>query len=81
MPVSLSIKNVPDDLAEKLRQRAASRHRSLQGELIAILEESVAGEQALTPMELFGRVRALGLETPSESAAFVRQDRDAGRRR
>jgi len=81
MPVSLSIKNVPDDLAEKLRQRAASRHRSLQGELIAILEESVAGEQAHTPVELLKRVRALGLETPSESAPFVRQDRDAGRRR
>jgi len=27
MPVSLSIKNVPDDLAEKLRRRATRHHR------------------------------------------------------
>jgi len=40
MPVTLSVKNVPDKLAERLRQRAASHHRSLQGELLAILEAS-----------------------------------------
>jgi plasmid stability protein len=38
MPVSLSIKNVPEDLAERLRERAKRNHRSLQGELLAILE-------------------------------------------
>lgn len=37
MPVNLSIKNVPDELAEALRQRARLNHRSLQGELMAIL--------------------------------------------
>ena len=31
MPVSLSIKNVPDDLAQRLRERAKRNHRSLQG--------------------------------------------------
>jgi plasmid stability protein len=36
--VNLSIKNVPEALAEKLRGRAARNHRSLQGELMAILE-------------------------------------------
>lgn len=39
MPVSLSIKNVPDELAERLRARAKRNHRSLQGELLALLEE------------------------------------------
>ena len=81
MPVSLSIKNVPDHIAEKLRKRAAERHRSLQGELLAILEESVAPDQAIAPVELLRRLKALGLETPSESALFVREDRDAARRR
>jgi len=38
MPVSLSIKNVPDELAEALRERAKRNHRSVQGELMAILE-------------------------------------------
>ena len=38
MPVNLSIKNVPDKIAERLRRRAARNHRSLQGELMAMLE-------------------------------------------
>ncbi len=32
MPVTLSIKNVPDDVAQRLREIAAANHRSLQGE-------------------------------------------------
>lgn len=39
---NLSIKSVPEELAESLRQRASRNHRSLQGELMAILEEAVA---------------------------------------
>ena len=77
MPVNLSIKNVPDQLAETLRQRAAKHHRSLQGELMAVLEESVARERFLTPAELLKRVRRSGLKTPGESADFIRKDRDA----
>lgn len=40
MPVTLTIKQVPDRIAEKLRLRAAASHRSLQGELMAILEQA-----------------------------------------
>lgn len=40
---NLSIKGVPDAIAERLRQRAARNHRSLQGELMAIIEQA-AGE-------------------------------------
>lgn len=41
MPVTLTIKQVPDRVADKLRVRAAVSHRSLQGELMAILEQAV----------------------------------------
>jgi len=41
MPVNLSVKNVPEALAAKLRGRAERNHRSLQGELMAILEAAV----------------------------------------
>ena len=37
---NLSVKDVPDDLAERLRQRAARNHRSLQGELMSIIEQA-----------------------------------------
>jgi plasmid stability protein len=40
MPVNLSVKNVPDALAAKLRLRAEKNHRSLQGELLSILESA-----------------------------------------
>lgn len=46
MPVSLSIKAVPDELVERLRRRADGNHRSLQRELMAIVEAAV---QALPP--------------------------------
>lgn len=35
---NLSIKDVPEEIAAKLRERAARNHRSLQGELMAIIE-------------------------------------------
>jgi plasmid stability protein len=77
MPVNLSIKNVPDDVAEELRRRAAKNHRSLQGELLVILEESVARNKEFSPSELLREIRSSGLRTPSESARFIREERDA----
>lgn len=38
---NLSIKDVPDVWAEALRERASRNHRSLQGELMAIVEQAV----------------------------------------
>ena len=78
MPVTLSIKNVPDALASRLRKRAAANHRSLQGELLAILEDAV--QPSLTIDEFVELVKASGLRTPDESVAMIRNDRD-GRRR
>jgi antitoxin FitA len=77
MPVSLSIKNVPDETVTRLRERAERHHRSLQGELMAILEEAVGGSRALTPDEVLTEVRRLRLKTPRAAAAMVREDRAA----
>ncbi len=77
MPVNLSIKNTPDEIVKRLRERASRNHRSLQGELLAILEETVRSEKRLSPDEVFVEVRRLGLRTSSESSAMIRADRDA----
>ena len=77
MPANLSVKNVPDELMERLRQRAARHHRSLQGELMAIIEESVRSDEHLTPEKFLAQVRSLGLRTASESVEMSRADRDA----
>jgi antitoxin FitA len=77
MSVNLSIKNVPEDLANRLRQRAARHHRSLQGELIAILEEALSKDEAVTPAQLLSKIREMKIHTTSDSALWVRENRDA----
>ncbi len=44
MTVNLSIKNVPDDVARGLHNRAARNNRTLQQELLAILREAAKGQ-------------------------------------
>jgi plasmid stability protein len=75
MPVSLSIKDVPDEVAALLRERARVNHRSLQGELMAMLEAHV-GARAFGARRLLDSVRALGLSTPGNSLQMIREDRD-----
>ena len=86
MPVTLSIRNVPDDLAEWLRQRAKRHHRSLQGELMALLEERLREEHVETPVEQQGHksleeysrfIDGLNMRTGSESTAWIREERSA----
>jgi plasmid stability protein len=76
MPINLSIKNAPDEIVARLKERAAKHHRSLQGELMAIIEEAVCTPRWLTPKDALAEVRRLGLRTPAEAAAIVRANRD-----
>ena len=46
MTINLSIKSVPEHIAQRLRARAERNHRSLQGELMAIVERAAAGADA-----------------------------------
>ena len=77
MPVNLSIKNAPDDIVSRLKARAEKNHRSLQGELLAILDEAVRKESSFTVEEILREVSRLGLQSGSESVEFIRADRDA----
>jgi plasmid stability protein len=49
MPVNLSIKSVPDRLADRLRLRAERNRRSLQRELLSILERAADEGEGLAP--------------------------------
>jgi len=75
--VTLSVKNVPRDVARRLKSRAIRNQRSLQGELLSILIDAA---DTITVGELATLVKRLGLRTPSESLTMIRDDRD-GRRR
>lgn len=85
---NLSVKDVPEAWAEALRQRAARNHRSLQGELMAILEKALQNPPAadapadagvaLGAMRVVGHDRRgwpivrQGWKTPEQVAADLR---------
>lgn len=72
MPINVSVKNVPDDVIEKLRTRAKRHKRSLQCELLIILEEA-AGPAKLSLDEAEIRLNALGFVAVDDSATWIRQ--------
>lgn len=75
------LRNLDDDLKQRLRERAAKHGRSMSAELRAIVAEALAQPEPADPVEEFkrlaARVRALSagrLQTPSEE--LLRQSRD-----
>jgi plasmid stability protein len=76
VPVNVSVKNVPDEIMEKLRQRAKKHHRSVQGELKVILEEATSPDK-LSLDQAESRLKMLGLETGDDSASWIRELRNA----
>lgn len=76
--VTLSVKNVPADLAKRLKERAARNNRSLQGELLQILDN--AG-RSLSFDDLAELAKRLGIRSDrNESTQWIREDRDDPRR-
>jgi plasmid stability protein len=76
MPVSLSIKNVPDDVARRLRERAARNRRSLQSELLVIVEAAAGEEECVTVDGLLSSGQRRGLTPADEATTIIRASRD-----
>ena len=78
MPVTLSIKNVPDRVVERLRLRAKANRRSLQGELLAMVERSAAesGQRPMTITDLYDWAKAQGFRGTGRSVDDIRRMRD-----
>ncbi len=88
MPVNISVKNVPDSIADRLRARAERNHRSLQRELLSILEAATdnraqpapltpATPQTLSIDEAAARARRLFPRGTASSVSLIRALRDA----
>jgi plasmid stability protein len=73
--VNLSIKRVPDRLVAQLRRRVAAHHRSLQGELLNVLEEAVSPKRR-TISEVRAELLRLGVKTDDDSSGIIRKERD-----
>jgi plasmid stability protein len=54
---TITLKNVPDELHRRLKERAERHHRSLNREAIRCLEEAVADER-IEEQALLARIRA-----------------------
>lgn len=74
--MNLSIKNVPETLVERLRRRATANHRSLQGELMSVLEQTVSSDR-LSIDEARSRLLELRFQTDDQATVMIREDRDA----
>jgi hypothetical protein len=60
---NLSIKDVPETWAEALRQQAARNHRSLQGELMAMVEQRVNPGFAAGPTASADNPKVVGYDS------------------
>jgi antitoxin FitA len=68
MPVNLSIENAPDHVVERLRERAQMHRRSLQGELLAIIETAVLDEWQNTATAGVAEERQSDYQAPRTAA-------------
>lgn len=69
----LNIKNLPDELNEKLKERARREHRSVAQEVTRILEQALEEPEAISILELEG----LGAEVwaGTDAARHVEDER------
>jgi plasmid stability protein len=60
---TLTIKNIPEKLRERLKESAAQHRRSINGEAISCLERALIGNR-LEPEEFLAQVRSLRARMP-----------------
>lgn len=80
MPTSLTLKNIPDDLYDRLKAAAESHRRSLNSEALVCLE-SVLLPQRVSVEDRLARARELRKALPANafSAEDIARFRDEGR--
>jgi plasmid stability protein len=76
MVFSLSIKNVPAGVVERLRARAARNRRSLQGELLDLIERAADELPAISVRDVHERIKKLNLPEGESSVNIIRDLRD-----
>jgi plasmid stability protein len=72
---TLNIKNLPDGLYQRLKQRARRQHRSVAQEVTQILSQTLAEPEPLSILELRGLGRDVWGGT--EGARYVAEERRA----
>jgi plasmid stability protein len=65
MPTTLTLKNIPDEVYERLKRSAKLHRRSLNSEVIVCLE-TVLAPTSITPTERLARARAIRAALPKK---------------
>jgi plasmid stability protein len=81
MTLTLELKDLPNELAERIKSRAALHGRTPEQEALVLLQTALAPREVITPKQLLAEARAAGIKTSLNSVRMVRQDRDAARLR
>lgn len=71
----LNIKNFPDELYEKLRERAKQEHRSVSQQVIHLLSETLEANEPASILELRGLGKSLWADL--DAARHVAEERDS----
>lgn len=79
---TLTIKNLPDDLYARLKERAERHRRSLNGEAITCLEAALGESARADPDDLLAGLRRAraGVRNVFLTDAALKSARSAGRR-
>ncbi len=85
---TLYVRNIPDDLYERLRELASSQHRSISAQVLTILEQALPLQiqqaksettkfitETLAEMRLRRRVNPTDFGLP-DSTTLIQEDRD-----
>jgi antitoxin FitA len=64
---AITVKNIPPEIYEKLKQSAQANHRSINSEIIACIERSVSS-QRIQPEQLLASARKMRALTASHPA-------------
>jgi plasmid stability protein len=64
---TITVKNVPPELYERLKQRAAENRRSMNKEIIVCIERVIHGQKTDTPDEALARAREVRKKTSNYS--------------
>ena len=60
---TMTVKNIPDDLYERLRKSAADNRRSMNSEVIVCIERAVHSRKLGTPDDIVAKARELRQKT------------------
>lgn len=77
---TITLKSIPDDLYERLKQRAMAHHRSINSEVIVCLERAVQGDR-VDPDSFLPKLEALQKKAklPPLTEKVLREAKNQGR--